>query len=74
VKNKDQVRELVDCPFPMEDLWMMKTDVEVVTDETRIQVVEISLVHVGPRWSESQPAPVCQVPLMWYLDQALAPV
>ena len=75
MKNKDRVQEpgQVDCSFLMEDLWIMETDVEVVTEET-IQVAEIRLVHVGPRWCERQPASVCQVPLMWYLDQALDPV
>ena len=53
---------------------MMRTEVEMVAEETRSLVAEISLVHVGPRWCDSQPAPVYQVPLMWYLDQALTPV
>ena len=51
----------------------MRAEVEVVTEET-IRVAEIRLIHVGPRWCERQPELVCQVPLMWYLDQALDPV
>lgn len=74
MKNKDRVQEPVDCLFLMENRWIMRTEDELVTEETRIWVAEISLVHAGPRWCDSQPAPVCQVPVMWYLDQALAPV
>jgi hypothetical protein len=58
----------------MEDRWMMRVEVEMVTGEMRIQVAERSLVRVGPRWCDSQTASVCQVPLMWYLDQASVPV
>ena len=72
MKNKDRVQESVYRSILMEDRWITRTEVEVATEETRIQVVEMS--HVGPRWCDSQPGPVCQVPPMWYLDQALAPV
>ena len=74
MKNKDPVQESVDCSFLMENWWIMGNEVEIVTEGTRVQVAEISLVHLGPRWCDSQPTSICRVPLMWYLDQALAPV
>lgn len=36
MKNKDRVQEPVDCSFLMEDRWIMRTEVEMVTEETRI--------------------------------------
>ncbi len=52
----------------------MRMEVEMVTEETRVQVAERNLVHVGPRWCDGQPVSTCQVRLTWYLDQARAPV